>query len=107
MKNIIKAVWHISKKIMHCLHVQFAREINEYDSNGNLIHVKTAPGYECWFEYDANGNTIHYRDGYNGYELWNDYDSDGHMIHYKDWDGNEHWWDADGNIIEQSNEVVK
>ena len=47
------------------------------------------------------------RDGYNGYELWNDYDSDGHMIHYKDWDGNEHWWDADGNIIEQSNEVVK
>ena len=64
MKNIIKAVWHISKKIMHWLHVQFAIKITEYDS-------------------------------------------DGHMIHYKDCDGNEHWWDADGNIIEQSNEVVK
>ena len=79
MKNIIKAVWHISKKIMHWLHVQFAREITEYDSNGNLIHVKTAPGYECWFEYDANGNRVYYKDSY-GTEEWYEYNANRKLI---------------------------
>ena len=50
-------------------------EINEYDSNGRLIHYKKY-GYECWREYDSNGKLIHYKNS-NGYEEWYKHNSNG------------------------------
>ena len=33
-------------------------EIEEYDDNGNRIHVRNSKGYEVWYEYDDKGNCI-------------------------------------------------
>jgi|688.fasta_scaffold1928994_1 YD repeat-containing protein len=52
-------------------------KIDEYDSNGNLIHSKDSDGFETWHEYDANGNLIHYKSS-GGVESW--YDSFGKKI---------------------------
>ncbi len=39
---------------------------SEYDTNGNLIHLKNSNGYEFWSEYDTNGNLIHHKDSSGG-----------------------------------------
>ena len=35
--------------------------MEEFDSNGNIIHYKRSDGYEYWKEYDSNNNCIHYK----------------------------------------------
>jgi len=37
------------------------KEINEYDSNGNVIHYKDSDDHEWWAEYDSNGNEIYFK----------------------------------------------
>ncbi len=74
--------------------------IEEYDGNGNLIHLKYSNGQEKWNEYDDKGNKIHYKDS-SGSEEWYEYDNKGKMIHSKDSDDREEWYeyDSNGNVI--------
>jgi YD repeat-containing protein len=76
----------------------------EYDSNGNCIHSKNSDGFESWREYDSNGNVTHNKDS-TGYEWWREYDSNGNMIYYKNPDGYEYWkeYDSKGNVIHIKN----
>ena len=59
----------------------------EYNINNDIIHTKDYPsGFEIWEEYDENGNMIHIKDS-DGYESWKEYDNNGNMIHYKNSNG--------------------
>ena len=71
----------------------------EYDSNGNIAHLKYADGFECWYEYDYHGNKVHYVDS-TGFEIWRDYNDKGNEVHYKDSNGYEKWtkYDDSGNL---------
>ena len=77
----------------------------EYDSNGNIIHLKY-PSYatsinEHWYEYNTKGNMIRSKTiSFNAYEFWYEYDAKGNMIHSKHSNGSEEWYeyDAKGNI---------
>lgn len=82
--------------------------VEEYDSNGNIIHSKESFDYgsgfrfsfQYWYEYDANGNMIHEK-SFDGKEYRYEYDSNGNMIHEKKSDGDEDWYvyDSNGNMI--------
>ena len=83
---------------------EFDIPIEEYDSNGNLIHYKNSYGDEEWKEYDSNNNCIHYKTS-RGYEEWREYDSNNNRIHFKDSDGIEEWneYDSNNNCIHFKN----
>ena len=70
----------------------------EYDSKGNLIHLKDSSGVESWREFDSNGNLIHFKDS-DGYERWAEHDSNGKLNHFKNSDGYETWCDSNGKNI--------
>lgn len=59
----------------------YFENIEEYDSNGNLVYEKTDMGIECYYEYDSSGNEIHCTNT-AGYISWKEYvyDTDGRII---------------------------
>ena len=66
----------------------------EYDSNGNIIHLKY-PSYatsinEHWYEYNTKGNMIHSKHS-NGSEEWYEYDAKGNIAHKKESNDDELW----------------
>ena len=94
----------IGKKIYH---KNLISEIwNEYDSDGNLIHIKDSSGREDWYEYDANGNEIHSKDSY-GNERWHEYDAGGNLIHKKVSSGSEWWYEYEYHQNKQIKKVTE
>lgn len=83
-----------------------SEEWYEYDENGNQIYYSRFTRYECRKEYDSAGNMVHVKNS-DGFEEWNRYDEHGNRTYSRDNSGYEQCWSYNGNhqVIEHKNNI--